>query len=124
MAVAPQLRPEDVAAAARAGVVLIINNRPDGEAPDQPSGAEIEAAARAAGVGYVAIPFPGKPGEAEVAAMARALDGAGGPVLAYCKSGTRSAAAWAHTELLRGASVDEVLRRGAEAGYDLRAWLP
>lgn len=124
VAVAPQLGPEDVAEAAQAGVALIVNNRPDGEAPDQPPGAEIEAAARAAGVGYVAIPFTGKPGQAQVEAMAAALDGAGGPVLAFCKTGTRSAAAWAHVQVGRGATVDEVLRAAAEAGYDLKAWLP
>ncbi|MEL7030031.1 MAG: sulfur transferase domain-containing protein, partial [Pseudomonadota bacterium] len=55
-AVAPQISQQDVAAAAADGVVLIVNNRPDGEEPGQPAGAEIEAAARAAGVAYAAIP--------------------------------------------------------------------
>ena len=56
VSVSPQIVPEDVAAIKAAGFVTIVNNRPDGEAPDQPSGAEIEAAAREAGLAYVPIP--------------------------------------------------------------------
>ena len=54
--VSGQIAPADVAEAAALGVTLIVNNRPDGEEPGQPSGAEIEAAAVAAGLEYRHIP--------------------------------------------------------------------
>ena len=57
ISVAGQIAPEDIAAAAAQGFTFIINNRPDDEQPGQPSGAEMEAAARAAGLGYAAIPI-------------------------------------------------------------------
>ncbi|HCK84218.1 MAG TPA: hypothetical protein DHW63_06795, partial [Hyphomonadaceae bacterium] len=57
--VSPQIGPEDIAAAKALGVTLIINNRPDGEEFGQPKGAEIEAAAKAASLAYVAIPVRG-----------------------------------------------------------------
>ena len=123
VSVAPQVRPEDLAELARQGVRTLINNRPDGEEPGQPTSAEMEAAARAASVNYVAIPFAGKPGESEIAAMGEALAAAEGPVLAFCRSGTRSAAAWATVQTRQGRSADEVLEAGDKAGYDLRAWL-
>ena len=118
-----QIAPGDVATLKALGVTMIVNNRPDGEEPGQPTSAEMEAAARAAGVNYVAIPFAGKPGESEIAAMGEALAAAEGPVLAFCRSGTRSAAAWANVQTRQGRSADEVLEAGDKAGYDLRAWL-
>ena len=82
---------DDVAAAATQGMTLIVNNRPEGESADQIPGAEIEAAARAAGMDYVALPVTHAGfSESQVRAMKQALEGAGGPVLAYCRSGTRS----------------------------------
>ena len=69
----PQITPDDIAAAREAGVTLVINNRPDGEAEDQPPGARIEAAAREAGMDYRAIPVGGAGfGEPQVEAMAEA----------------------------------------------------
>ena len=59
--VAPQIGPEDVPAAKAQGFVKLINNRPDGEVPGQPTSAEMEQAARAAGLDYVFIPFVGRP---------------------------------------------------------------
>ncbi len=122
-AVSPQLRPEDMADLAASGVRTVINNRPDGEEPGQPTSAEMERAARAAGMDYVAIPFTGRPGEAEIGATSKAIEAADGPVLAFCKSGTRSAAAWANAQARQGHTVDEVLDAAASAGYDLRAWI-
>src|SRR4051812_103648 len=90
--VSGQIAPEDVAALAASGVRTIINNRPDGEEPGQPTSAEIEAAATAAGLSYRHIPVVGGFSEAQVEAMADALDA--GPVLAFCRSGTRSTYLW------------------------------
>lgn len=118
--VSPQIAVSDVAAAAEQGFVLIINNRPDGEDPAQPSGAEIEAAARAAGLDYLAIPVRGGPDAAQVEAQREAMDQASGPVLAYCRSGTRSIVTWALGQAAAGRTDRQTLvALGAEAGYDL-----
>lgn len=117
--VSPQITPSEARAAAEAGVVLIINNRPDGEQPGQPSSAEIEAAARDAGAAFLALPFVGRPSEAQARAQAEAVAGAGGPVLAFCRSGTRSITAWALGEAARGRDRAELARLAAAAGYDL-----
>src|SRR5688500_7263755 len=87
----PQIGIGDVAEAKARGIALIVNNRPEGEAADQVPGAEIEEAARSAGIEYRAIPVTHAGfSEEQVRAMAAAIDDAGGPVLAYCRSGTRS----------------------------------
>jgi uncharacterized protein (TIGR01244 family) len=116
----PQITLEDVAEAAAMGVKLIINNRPEGESDDQVPGAEIEAAARAAGIDYVAIPVTHAGfSEPQVVAMAKALDGADGPVLAYCRSGTRSTLLWALSEASQGGDPDALTNMAAKAGYDV-----
>ena len=124
-AVAPQLSPEEAAAAAGAGVVLLINNRPDDEEPGQPSGAEIAAAAEAAGARYLHLPFQGMPSPALVEEMRAAIDAAEGPVAAFCRTGTRSVFTWALGRLMSGASTrDEVIAAARGAGYDLSPHLP
>jgi len=118
--VAPQIAVDDIAAAADQGFALVINNRPDGEAPDQPSGARMAAAAEAAGVDYVHIPVVGRPTTEQVEAVQDAIAAAKGPVLAFCRSGTRSIVTWSLGQALSGArGRDELLRLGADAGYDL-----
>ncbi len=91
--VAPQLRPDAMAEAARAGFRSVINNRPDFEhGPDQPTNAAIEAAAHAAGLEYRFLPVAGGyQSPAEVAAMAQLLKELPRPILAFCRSGSRSA---------------------------------
>lgn len=120
MLVAGQISPEDVEALKAGGVTLIINNRPDGEEPGQPSGAEVEAAAAAAGLSYRHIPVASGFSAEQVAAMAAALDEAEGPVLAFCKSGTRSAFLWALARAGQGVEREELMQKAAAAGYDLR----
>jgi uncharacterized protein (TIGR01244 family) len=116
----PQIDLADVAAAAAQGVTLIINNRPEGESEDQTPGAEIEAAARAAGLDYVAIPVTHAGfSEAQVTAMAEALARAQGSVLAYCRSGTRSTLLWSLAEASRGADPEGLAAQAAQAGYDI-----
>lgn len=95
--VAGQIFPDDIPAIAALGVTAIVNNRPDGEEPGQPANAEIEAAARAAGIDYHFIPVAGGFPEESIAAMAAALDDAEGKLLAFCRSGARSAHLWALT---------------------------
>ena len=117
--VAGQIRPEEVAALAASGVTAIVNNRPDGEEPGQPAGAEIAAAAEAAGIAYRHIPIAGGFNLDDVMAMADALDSAGGTTLAFCRSGTRSTLLWALARSERGAERDDLIARAAAAGYDL-----
>lgn len=116
----PQIAASDVAEAAAQGVTLIVNNRPDGEAPDQPEGAEIEAAAREAGIGYVAIPVTHAGFSLpQVEAMEKALKANDGKTLAFCRSGTRSTLLWALTRAHLGDSPDAIAEAAAEAGYDV-----
>ena len=115
-----QLMPEDVATAAAQGFTTIINNRPDDEEPGQPKGAEIEAAARAAGLDYVAIPVDHSGfREDQAAAMAEALGAADGPVLAFCRSGTRSTFLWSLARKRLGDDGAMLIGKAAATGYDL-----
>jgi uncharacterized protein (TIGR01244 family) len=122
--VAPQITPHDVGEIARQGFVKLINNRPDGEVPGQPTNAELQAAAKAAGLDYVHIPFVGRPTPEQAAATAKAAEEASGPVLAFCRSGTRSITAWSLGQAQAGARAPaELVDLGAEAGYDLSSAL-
>lgn len=117
----PQIGLAEVADAAAMGVTLIINNRPEDEEPGQTPGSEIEAAARGAGLDYVAIPVTHAGfSEPQVKAMAEALGKAGtGKILAYCRSGTRSTLLWSLARASEGANPDELARAAANAGYDI-----
>ena len=118
--VSPQIGIDAVAEAKALGVRLIINNRPEGESDDQVPGDAIEAAARAEGLDYVAIPVSHSGfSEPQVAAMRAALDGATGPVLAYCRSGTRSTLLWALAQSAKGDHPAALAEKAARAGYDL-----
>jgi uncharacterized protein (TIGR01244 family) len=120
LSVSPQITMEDLGRAAAEGFVLVINNRPDDEEPGQPSSAQIEAAAKAAGLAYAHIPVRGGPTLDQVEAVRRAVEAAQGPVLAFCRSGTRSIVTWSLGQAASGASDrDTLVRQGAAAGYDL-----
>lgn len=117
---APQIDVAEIAEASALGVTLVINNRPEDESEDQTPGVEIEAAARAAGMDYIAIPVTHSGfSEPQVKAMAAALAGAAGGVLAYCRSGTRSTLLWALAEALQGGDPDALTNMAAKAGYDV-----
>jgi uncharacterized protein (TIGR01244 family) len=116
----PQIGLQDVGEAKALGIALIINNRPEDEAPDQVPGAEIEAAARAAGMDYRAIPVTHAGfSEEQVRAMTGALADSPGAVLAYCRSGTRSTLLWALAQAQDGEDPDTIAARAAGAGYDV-----
>ncbi|WP_068076127.1 TIGR01244 family sulfur transferase [Novosphingobium lentum] len=117
----PQIEVADVAEAKALGVGLIVNNRPEGESADQTPGDAIEAAARAAGIAYVAIPVTHAGFSAsQLNALRTAMDAAGAaPVLAYCRSGTRSTLLWALTEAQAGRSPSAIAAAAAQAGYDV-----
>ncbi len=122
----PQIELSDVAEAQAMGIGMIINNRPEDESPDQTPGAEIEAAAKAVGIAYVAIPvthagFSMPQVEAMQAALAEAGDK---PVLAYCRSGTRSTLLWALAQARTGMAPDAIAAHAAGAGYDVGPIMP
>ena len=121
--VSPQISVDTVAAAAEQGVSLIVNNRPEGEAPDQTPGETIEAAARAVGMTYAAIPVT-HAGFApwQLDALDEALERNGeGKVLLYCRSGTRSTLLWALSRARAGDDLDMIARTAAAAGYDVNS---
>jgi uncharacterized protein (TIGR01244 family) len=118
--VSPQIGIADIAAAKDMGVTLIINNRPDGEEPSAPQGDDIEAAAKAAGMAYIAIPVTHAGfAEWQLTAMADALAACKGKALAYCRSGTRSTLLWALAQAKAGMHPAEIAERAATAGYDV-----
>jgi len=120
MFASPQIAAGDIARARELGIALVINNRPEGESDDQTPGAEIEAAARAAGMDYVAIPVTMQTiAGSAAAAMVQALGQARGPVLAYCRSGTRSTLLWSLAQASTGVDPDAITAAAAAAGYDV-----
>ena len=95
VSVGPQISPKDMPAIAAAGYRAIICNRPDGEGVDQPSFEEIEIAAKAAGIEARYVPVQsGMVHDEDVTAFGDALEEVQRPVLAYCRTGTRSATLW------------------------------
>lgn len=119
VSVSPQISPDDIPAIKAAGFRTIINNRPDGEAPDQPDSATMEAAAKAAGLGYHYIPLGREGVSPEMVEETRAaLEGSDGPVLAYCRSGTRSTTLWALSQA-GSEPAEEIVSAAAHAGYDM-----
>jgi len=114
-----QVTPSEVASLRDHGVTMLVNNRPDGEEPGQPFAGDIEAAAEAAGIAYRFAPIQRGIGPAHIAAMKQAMHAAGdGTVLAFCRSGMRSAMAAALAKREQGASVEEVERCLSDAGFD------
>ena len=118
VAVSDQITASDVAEIAAAGYKVLINNRPDGEVPNQPPSAEIEVAARTLGLEYHYLPvtaanFPG-PGFDQ---MTDLLDDPGRPVLAFCRSGTRCANLWVASCETSDRDQARAIARGL--GYDL-----
>ena len=117
--VSGQIAPHEVAGLAEHGITVIVNNRPDGEEPGQPLAADIEAAAAEAGIPYHFVPIIRGIGPADVEAMQQALrDTSDGKLLAFCRSGTRSAFAVALAKREEGASADEVSDCLVAAGFD------
>jgi uncharacterized protein (TIGR01244 family) len=118
--ISSQIAPGEVAGLAAKGVTLLVNNRPDGEDPGQPLAAEIEAAAEAAGVGYRHIPISRGMGPSDVDSMREAISAVGhGKMLAFCRSGNRSALVWAVARAEDGVPVEELQRCAEGAGIDL-----
>lgn len=117
--VSPQIRPEDVPTLAEAGYTRVICNRPDSEVTGDETSAAIEAACAEAGLSFHVIPVGHSGMTVDLIAQQReAIDTSDGPVLAYCRSGTRSCHVWA---LGRAGEMDsdDIIAAGAKGGYDL-----
>ena len=119
VSVSPQISPEDIKTIKAQGFVAIINNRPDGESPDQPTSAAIEAAADEAGLSYHFIPL-GREGVSSdmIEKTKEVLEGSTGPVFCFCRSGTRSTTLWALSQAGK-APANEIISAAAHAGYDV-----
>jgi uncharacterized protein (TIGR01244 family) len=118
--VSGQIKPEDVPALKQLGVTLIINNRPDFEDIGQPEGDDIEAAAKAAGIDYRHVPIARGMGPSDIESMREAINSVReGKLLAFCRSGNRSALAWAVARSEDGVSRAELNRMASQAGFDL-----
>ena len=119
VSVSGQIYPEDVATLKSLGFVAIVNNRPDDESPDQPAGADIEAAAKAAGLAYHAIPLGREGVSPDLVERTKAvIEGSDGPVFCFCRSGTRSTTLWALSQAGETDAAD-IISQAAEAGYDM-----
>lgn len=119
LSVSRQIKPHDIAALKKLGFRSIISNRPDGESADQPTFGEIEAASKAAGIEACHIPISGGMiSDDDTAAFSAALEQMPGPVVAYCRTGTRSATLWslAHAKSM---PLPQILETTRAAGYDM-----
>ncbi|MEO8999003.1 MAG: TIGR01244 family sulfur transferase [Rhodanobacter sp.] len=122
LSVAAQIAPEDIAELATAGFRSLINNRPDGEADDQPASALLAAAAASHGLDYRYLPVvSGQVSEQNAVDFSVALRSLPAPVLAFCRTGTRCCTLWA---LQAAGDADAVLDTARQAGYDLQSLRP
>jgi sulfide:quinone oxidoreductase len=122
LSVAGQITLADVAEFAKQGFGTIVNNRPDCEEPGQPGHAEIEAEAKKHGLEYRYIPvLTTSITRRDVTAQQNAVLRGPQPVLAHCRSGTRSYLLWAAARVLfEGESALKLVAEAALKGYDLR----
>ncbi len=113
---------DNIEALAAAGTKVIVNNRPDGEDPGQITADEARGVCATHGIAYHHIPFVAATlTRADVDAFATVLKGADGPLVAHCRSGTRSTMIWALTRLSEGADPEALVALGARNGVDISA---
>lgn len=121
LSVSPQIQLDELSDFAQQGFRTLICNRPDGEGADQPAHRELAEAAAALGLSLHYLPVsPGQLDAASIAGFGRLLVEAPGPVLAYCRTGTRSTMLWALSQAGQQPAA-ELLQTAQEAGYDLSA---
>lgn len=124
LSVSPQIAERDIGILAAQGFRAIISNRPDGEAEDQPAASAIAAAAKRVGLDFLHLPVvAGKIADEDIAAFGELLRTTKGPVLAFCRTGTRAVSLWALSEAHR-LDPAAILKTAKTAGYDLEALRP
>jgi uncharacterized protein (TIGR01244 family) len=122
LSAAGALGPSEIEALAASGVRTLINNRPDNEDPGQLPAGEAQRLAEAHGIAYHHIPVTAASlSRADVQAFAGVLRAAPQPVVAHCRSGTRSTLLWALTRLDEGADPAALVRQAARQGIDIAA---
>ena len=121
VAVSAQLKPDDMKELAALGYTAVVNNRPDRESMfGQPRTADLKQAAEQAGLVFVDLPFSGPNASPDqVLALTELLSEGDKPVVAFCKSGMRSALLWAAAAMVGGRSLEEVLGAARNAGQML-----
>lgn len=120
--VASQLSPEAMEQAAKEGFHTVMCNRPDDEEANQPTLDKMAKAATRSGLAFHAVPFDMTSlDRGIIASFEAAIETADGPVLAYCRSGTRCTIAWCVTQRRAGESMANVLATARAAGYELTA---
>jgi uncharacterized protein (TIGR01244 family) len=120
----PQIRLQDIAVAANEGFKAVICNRPDSEDAGQLNADQVATACAQQGLSFTHIPVVGAMSQSQIGLMDAALQAAGGPVLAYCRSGTRSTNLWALSRAADGEDADSLIAAAAGAGYDLSGLAP
>lgn len=115
-----QIQRQDIDALAEMGVRSLLCSRPDGEANDQPTFAEVQAAASSAGLQVAHVPvISGKVNAQNVDAFIKAFDGLEKPVHGFCRTGTRSLTLWSFAQRRLGVSDQILLARARANGFDL-----
>lgn len=124
LSVIGQVQPADMASVASSGFLTVINNRPDNEGEGQPSNADIAAAAQALGLQYHYLPvIAGQISDQNVSDFVQLLAQVKGPVLAFCRTGTRSTSLWALSEA-HHLDSSAILATAKTVGYDLTGLVP
>lgn len=124
IAVSPQITPEDILELARLGFKTLVANRPDAEEPGQPAMGDLEAAAREQGLEWVYQPVDsGNILDSDVDRFDQMIRQASGPVMAFCRTGTRSTILWALSSARRD-PVEDIVKKARKAGYDLSGLAP
>jgi sulfide:quinone oxidoreductase len=118
VSVSPQIAIEDLTAIRQAGFEIIINNRPDGESPDQPLAQDVKKAAIELGFEYYDIPMGRDGVSPDMILQTQAVLNTGKKILAFCRSGTRSTTLWALSQA-GNAPAEEIIGAAAHAGYDI-----
>lgn len=120
--VTSQVSPDDIRAGKWRGVRALVDLRPDGEEADQPSSTQVADAAKAAGIGFDYIPVAHGAIPDEAVARLRATLNARGPILLYCRSGSRAARTWALGEAsdARGLPETAIREAVARAGFSTK----
>ncbi|MDQ2091385.1 TIGR01244 family sulfur transferase [Marimonas arenosa] len=124
ISVSPQIGPDHAAEIAAAGFRTVICNRPDSENPPELHAAQIRAAVEAEGLTFLELPFDSRSLTVDVVVKLREMfQSAEAPVLAYCRTGTRSTNAWALTQA-GSIPPQDIIAAAAAAGYDVSGLAP
>ena len=119
LSVSPQISCADIDEIKRAGFKTVVSNRPDGEAPDQPMNADIEAAVKAAGLDFFHVPVTVAPfSDQSLAQTRKILEEAKGPILFFCRTGTRCTHLWAFSQKGK-VPGSELIEQAFDAGYNI-----